>query len=103
MPPRRSPNHEGVHSGEVLRFLIDAVEDYAICMLDASGHVETWNSGAERIFGYSADEIVGKHCSTFYDDSDLGSSRCSHDLENARLKGKFTGEAWNIRKDRTTF
>jgi PAS domain S-box-containing protein len=103
MSPEQSSSREKIGTEEVLRFLVDAIEDYAVCMLDEGGRVETWNAGAERICGYAAHEILGKHCSVFYGDTDLGSPRCQHALEHAKRTGKFTGEGWHVRKDGTKF
>src|SRR5262249_13027915 len=59
-----------------MRLLIDNVRDYAIFMLDPAGHVTTWNPGAQRIKGYEANEIVGRHFSTFYPADDIAAGKC---------------------------
>jgi PAS domain S-box-containing protein len=83
--------------------LVESVKDYAIFMLDPSGVVTTWNSGAERIKGYKASEIVGKHFSTFYPPEDVASGKCERELAGAIAEGRFEDEGWRIRQDGTRF
>ncbi|HEU0036083.1 MAG TPA: PAS domain S-box protein [Kofleriaceae bacterium] len=86
-----------------LRLLIESVQDYAIFALDANGNVATWNPGAERIKGYRADEIIGRHFSTFYPEADVQAGKCEHGLEVAARIGRFETEGWRVRKDGTQF
>ena len=86
-------------SEERFRLLVESVADYAIFMLDAAGHVETWNLGAERIKGYRADEIIGKHFSIFYPPEDVAAGKTERELEIATRTGRFEEEGWRIRKD----
>jgi PAS domain S-box-containing protein len=86
-----------------LRLLVEAVQDYAIFMLDADGRVKTWNTGAQRIKGYSASEIIGKHFSTFYSEEDLKSGKPARELEIAVRDGRVEDEGWRIRKDGSKF
>src|SRR5947209_13119969 len=72
-------------------------------MLDPKGRVTSWNPGAERIKGYSAEEIVGKHFSTFYTEEDRKAGMPKRVLETARREGKFEGEGWRVRKDGSRF
>jgi PAS domain S-box-containing protein len=88
---------------EAFRLLVQSVVDYAIFMLDPKGRVTSWNPGAERIKGYSADEIVGKHFSTFYTEEDRKGGLPKRVLETARKEGKFEGEGWRVRKDGSRF
>ena len=88
---------------ERFRLLVEGVKDYAIFMLDTTGHVLTWNLGAQRIKGYSADEIIGKHFSTFYPDPEADSDRCAGELIEAVRTGRFEEEGWRVRKDGTRF
>ena len=83
--------------------LIQAVVDYAIYMLDPSGIVTSWNTGAERIKGFSADEIIGRHFSTFYTEEDRKAGIPAKALKTAAKTGKFEAEAWRVRKDGTRF
>ena len=85
------------------RLLVGAVRDYAIYLLDAEGRVSSWNPGAERFKGYTADEIIGQHFSVFYTESDRIAQVPRHALETARLEGRFEAEGWRVRKDGSTF
>lgn len=85
------------------RLLVESVRDYAIFMLDPTGHVATWNSGAERIKGYRADEIIGRHFSAFYPEVDLRAGKCEHELIAAERDGRFEDEGWRVRKDGSQF
>ncbi|HYO75500.1 MAG TPA: ATP-binding protein [Thermoanaerobaculia bacterium] len=88
---------------QTLRLLIERVEEYAIFMLDARGHVITWNAGAERIKGYSAADIIGQHFSIFYTPDDIASNKPARELEQAAATGKYEEEGWRLRKDGTQF
>jgi PAS domain S-box-containing protein len=90
-------------SEERFRLFVDAVQDYAIFMLDVQGHVITWNSGAERIKGYKATEIIGKHFSTFYPEEDIRSGKPQGELEIAAKEGRLEDEGWRVRKDGSRF
>jgi PAS domain S-box-containing protein len=85
------------------RILVDAVIDYAIFMLDPGGIVTSWNSGAQRLKGYTEQEIVGEHFSRFYTDEDRLTGLPQRTLATAEQEGKFESEGWRIRKDRTRF
>ena len=85
------------------RLLVDAVEDYAIFLLGPDGRVLTWNRGAERIKGYTADEIVGQHFSVFYTPEELAAERPKFVLQMATDRGRFEDEGWRVRKDGTRF
>ena len=86
-----------------LRMLIDNVHDYAIFMLDPEGHVATWNLGAERIKGYRAEEVVGKHFSIFYSKEDVENGKPAYELKIATESGRYEEESWRIRKDGSRF
>jgi PAS domain S-box-containing protein len=83
--------------------LLEGVRDCAIYMLDAQGHVISWNPGAERIKGYSAEEIMGRHLSEFYSPEDRAAGVPYQTLGTAETTGKFEGEGWRIRKDGSRF
>jgi PAS domain S-box-containing protein len=85
------------------RLLIEAVTDYAIYMLDATGIVSSWNPGAQRFKGYTADEIVGQHFSRFYTDEDRAAGIPARALDTAARTGKFEAEGWRVRKDGSRF
>jgi PAS domain S-box-containing protein len=88
---------------EPFRLLVEAVKDYAIFMLDADGTIISWNTGAERIKGYKADEIIGKHFSRFYTEEDRARNRPAHVLAAAEAEGRVEDEGWRVRKDGTRF
>jgi PAS domain S-box-containing protein len=85
------------------RLLIEAVTDYAIYMLDASGIVTSWNPGAQRFKGYAPSEIIGQHFSRFYTEEDRKQGIPALALETASQKGKFESEGWRVRKDGSRF
>jgi PAS domain S-box-containing protein len=85
------------------RSFVDGVVDYALIMLNPDGIVASWNAGAERIKGYTAAEIIGKHFSQFYTPDDRASNLPGRSLDIARAAGKFEAEAWRLRKDGTQF
>ncbi len=90
-------------SEQRFRLLVQGVRDYAIYMLDEQGFITNWNSGAESIKGYSADEIVGQHFSRFYTDEDRARGEPQFALETAMREGKYEREAWRVRKDGSLF
>ncbi|CAN5334668.1 PAS domain-containing sensor histidine kinase [soil metagenome] len=85
------------------RLLIEAVTDYAIYMLDADGVVTSWNPGAQRFKGYTADEIIGRHFSRFYVEEDRKSGLPARALATSAREGKFESEGWRVRKDGSRF
>jgi PAS domain S-box-containing protein len=86
-----------------LRLMLESVVDYAIFMLDADGHVATWNAGAQRIKGYDAQEIIGQHFSRFYPREDLEAGKPARALGIAAREGRYVEEGWRVRKDGTAF
>ncbi len=90
-------------SEDRFQLFVESVADYAMFMLTPDGRVDTWNVGAQRIKGYSADEIIGRHFSTFYPEEDVRSGKCEHELEVAAAVGRFEDEGWRVRKDGTRF
>ena len=85
------------------RLLIESITDYAIYMLDPAGHVTSWNPGAERFKGYSAEEVLGAHFSQFYTPEDREAGRPERALAAAAQAGRFEAEGWRLRKDGTRF
>ncbi|HEU5076633.1 MAG TPA: PAS domain-containing protein, partial [Polyangiaceae bacterium] len=83
--------------------LVDAVSDYAIFMLDDTGHVATWNLGACRVKGYSPEEIIGKHFSTFYTPEDRAAGKPERILDTVRREGRYQEQGWRVRKDGVHF
>jgi PAS domain S-box-containing protein len=100
---RRAVEEELRHSEERFRLLVDNIGDYAIYMLDPDGRVATWNSGAQRLKGYAAHEIVGKNFSVFFPPEDIALGKPAHELEAARSYGRFEDEGFRTRKDGTRF
>ncbi len=95
---------EAVRQRDVqLRSIVESVRDYAIYLLDRDGNIVTWNPGAERIKGYSAEEIVGKHFSCFFTQEDRDRGRPGRLIGAAIEKGRVEEEAWRIRKDGSRF
>jgi len=90
-------------SEERFRLLVEGVSEYAIFMLDVNGFVASWNAGAQRIKGYAANEIIGRHFSTFYPPDARQSGWTEHELQVAAETGRFVDEGWRIRKDGTSF
>jgi PAS domain S-box-containing protein len=90
-------------SEERVRLMIEGVSDYAIFMLDTDGRVASWNLGAERIKGYQADEIIGKHFSVFDTPEDIRSGKPQELLQKAESTGQVSEEGWHVRKDGTRF
>ncbi|MBV8169467.1 MAG: PAS domain S-box protein [Alphaproteobacteria bacterium] len=85
------------------QLLVDGVTDCAIYMLDAEGRVANWNTGAERLKGYRAEEILGRHVSTFYTPEDRAAGEPERALGTAARDGKFEKDGWRVRKDGTLF
>jgi len=103
MPSKPSPQRSLFESERSFRLLVEGVSDYAIFMLDPTGTVTSWNTGAERIKGYKAHEIIGQHFSQFYSPEDRAAGMPDRSLETARSKGKFEAEGWRGRKDGSKF
>lgn len=103
-PPTTTPDDLPLLRGEVaFRLLVEAVVDYAIFLLGPDGRVLTWNRGAERIKGYTADEIIGQHFSRFYTPEDREAGRPWFLLGRAAEFGRFEDEGWRVRRDGTRF
>lgn len=88
---------------ERARMLVEAVQDYAIFMLDPEGYILTWTPAAERIKGYQPSEIIGKHFSRFYPEEDVRRGKPAWELEVAAKIGRFEDEDWRVRKDGSRF
>jgi PAS domain S-box-containing protein len=85
------------------RLFVDSIKDYAILMLDPTGHVLSWNPGAQLLEGYSADEIIGKHFSIFYPRDDVERGKPEMELRVATAEGRYEDEGWRVRKDGSRF
>lgn len=127
-PPKQPPPRVGVHearrkeafgsdaagveqapggiaheAGELHRLLVASVQDYAIFALDPDGYILSWNTGAERFKGYTADEIIGRHFSIFYPPAKIAERYPDYELREAARRGRFEDEGWRVRKDGTRF
>jgi PAS domain S-box-containing protein len=90
-------------SGGLYRLLVETVRDYAIFALDKTGHIVTWNAGAQRFKGYTADEIIGKHFSVFYPPEDIARRKPDRELVEAEQNGRLEDEGWRVRNDGSRF
>jgi len=90
-------------SDAYLRMLVTCVQDYAIYSLDQTGHVNSWNVGAERITGYAASEILGRHFSVFHPDDAGDTADAMWELQQAKAKGRYEVEDWRLRRDGSKF
>jgi PAS domain S-box-containing protein len=100
---RRAAEDELRRSEERFRLLVQGVKDYAIFMLDPTGHIASWNEGAQRAKGYTAEEIIGAHFSIFYPAEDVAAGKPPWELEIASREGKYEEEGWRVRKDGSFF
>lgn len=101
--PLNGPKTGALPAEHDFRLLVESVQDYAIFMLDVTGHIVSWNIGAERIKGYRSEEILGQHFSRFYTREARESGWPERELELAKAEGRFTDEGWRVRKDGSTF
>jgi PAS domain S-box-containing protein len=85
------------------RLLVESIQDYGIIMLSPDGKVATWSAGSERLHGYSANEIIGRHFSVFYPPEDVRDGKCERELEEARRTGRMEDEGWRVRKNGSRF
>ncbi|TDV55141.1 PAS domain-containing sensor histidine kinase [Actinophytocola oryzae] len=92
-----------MRSEDGYRLLVQGVRDYGIFMLDTTGHITSWNTGAQRIKGYREDEILGQHFSVFYPPEDIAADKPARELEEAIREGRLEDEGWRLRKDGTRF
>jgi PAS domain S-box-containing protein len=104
--PMQSRQHQprpAAAGPDQFRLLVDAVKDYAIFLLDPEGRVVSWNSGAERIKGYTAEEILGQHFSRFYEPDDVAAGLPAELLGRAAADGRYQARGWRVRKDGRRF
>jgi PAS domain S-box-containing protein len=88
---------------ERIRTMVDAVQDYAIMRLDPRGNIASWNRGAERIFGYPAPEVLGRHFSMFYPPEDVAAAKPEKEVAKASEEGRMEDEGWRVRRDGARF
>jgi PAS domain S-box-containing protein len=97
------PTAESLTGDRRFELLVHAIKDYAIYLLDANGFIVSWNTGAERLKGYTADEIVGQHFSRFYPPEDKEAGVPERALQLAREQGAYQNDGWRVRKDGARF
>jgi PAS domain S-box-containing protein len=100
---RQAAEEELRQSEERFRLLVEAVGDYAIFMLDPTGHISSWNLGAQRTKGYTADEVIGRHFELFYEEEARRRKHPQWELEQAIEHGRYEEEGWRLRKDGSRF
>src|SRR5256714_3283272 len=102
--PQRVSSSPALHdTRKQFHILVDSVEEYAIYMLDATGNVITWNTGAQKIKGYSSDEIIGKNFASFYTADDVATGKPQWNLREAARRGVIRDQGLRVRKDGSTF
>jgi PAS domain S-box-containing protein len=103
MTERRAAQQALIESERRFRLLVASVIDYALFTLDLNGNIQSWNPGAERLKGYSEQEVIGKHFSIFYTEEARAAGDAQRVLETALTQGRFEGEGWRVRKDGSRF
>jgi PAS domain S-box-containing protein len=99
----RSRHSENLSTAEELSLLVDAVQDYAIFVIGLEGEIRSWNRGAARIFGYTAEEAIGRNFDSFYPPEAVAAGKPARELEIAAGEGRVEDEGWRIRKDGQRF
>ncbi|KNG47185.1 sensor histidine kinase response regulator fos-1 [Stemphylium lycopersici] len=100
---RQLEMRERSYQNETFQLLVETIKDYAIFMLDPTGHVATWNAGAQAFKGYTPAEIIGKHFSVFYSQEDRDNDKPGTELRDALRDGRCEDEGWRLRKDGSRF
>ena len=102
--PKNWPTSTVLHdTAQQFHILVDSVEEYAIYLLDPNGNVITWNTGAEKIKGYSTEEIIGKNFASFYTADDVAAGKPQRNLREAGRRGYIRDQGLRVRKDGSTF
>src|SRR6185503_18019980 len=102
--PKNWPTSTLLHdTAEQFHILVDSVDEYAIYLLDPNGNIITWNTGAEKIKGYAAEEIIGKNFASFYTADDVAAGKPQRNLREASRRGYIRDQGLRVRKDGTTF
>jgi PAS domain S-box-containing protein len=102
-PTLPSATRDATDAERLYRLLVSSVQDYAIFAMDPTGHILSWNAGAQRIKGYEPHEIIGRHFSAFYPPEDVAAGKTTWELEVAAREGRLEDEGWRVRKDGTRF
>ena len=102
--PKTTPNlNVDVPAEDRYHLFIDAVQDYAIFMLDPSGYIASWNKGAQRAKGYPPEDVIGRHFSVFYTPEDIAAGKPERELAIASVQGRVEDEGWRVRRDGSRF
>ncbi|WPP50614.1 PAS domain-containing protein [Catalinimonas niigatensis] len=102
-PPSLTSKQFLAESEVSYQLMIDSVKDYAIFMLDPQGYISSWNSGAEKLKGYTKAEILHQHFSVFYTEQDIQRNHPAYVLQTAEKEGRFEDEGWRVKKDGSLF
>jgi PAS domain S-box-containing protein len=100
---RRASEAKLRQSERRFRLLVEGVTDYAVYMLDPEGRITSWNAGAERIKGYRAEQVLGRHFEMFFPAEDRAAAKPQRALDTARDSGRFADEGWRLRRDGSRF
>jgi diguanylate cyclase (GGDEF)-like protein/PAS domain S-box-containing protein len=101
--PATGPGDRAREHADVLALHLDHVQDHAILILDPNGFVTTWNAGAQRVKGYSSEQILGRHFSAFYPPEDIAAGKPERELVLAEATGRLEDEGWRVRSDGSRF
>ena len=99
----RSALKDSIENELLFRHAVESIADYAIFILDPQGYIQSWNLGAQRIKGYTAEEVIGKHFSIFYVPEDIQSGHVVYELQVASKEGRYEEEGWRVKRDGTLF
>jgi len=102
-PGTPAPEEEEIEYSDLFQLMVQSVKDYAIFMLDTTGHIISWNEGAQRLKGYQAHEIIGKHFSIFYTEDAKAIQYPQYELKEAVKQGRYEDVGWRVRNDGTMF
>ena len=101
--PCASPEADHLSCGEAFRLLVESVEDSGLFMMGPDGRMVSWNAGAERLSGYLASEILGRHCAMFFLEEELAAGLPQRLMDEAEARGKTRDEGWRLRRDGSRF
>src|ERR1700712_5847352 len=96
-------NQPARNSADYYEWVLNSIDDYAVFTTDKQGYVNSWNTGAQRVLGYSAEEIIGKNAAIFFTASDLKKKDDKKELRNAKKNGSAVDERYHVRKDGSVF
>lgn len=103
MAEEERPHSPHLGDTELFRLLVESVQDYAIFLLDPEGRVQSWNEGADRILGYTAEDAVGRHFEVFFLPEEVRRGKPEYELRVAASEDRWEDEGWRVRRDGTRF